>query len=317
MRAIQRTIERVAPSPGAHPHHGRERHRARSWSRAPLHMAVGARDRPFVEVNCAAIPQDLIESELFGHEKGSFTGATAQRIGKFELADGGTLFLDEVGDMSLDGAGEGASRARGWARSRASAARATSSSTCASSRRRTRTSTRRSTAGRFREDLYFRLNVVPITVPAAARAARATSRCSRSTSWRSWRARTSPASSGSPTKRWRCSWRIRGRATCASCATSSSGWSSSPTAWRFARATSRRFRASAGDSQENGYAGCSTYQEFKERAERNFLLAKLAENNWSVATTAKKIDMQRSNVYKKIEKYGLKRGDGLDDVSKK
>src|SRR5204863_5071111 len=66
-----------------------------------LHEASPRRDRAFIEVNCAAIPSELIESELFGHMKGSFTGAFADRAGKFELADGGTLFLDEVGDMSL------------------------------------------------------------------------------------------------------------------------------------------------------------------------------------------------------------------------
>ena len=66
-----------------------------------VHRLSDRRDRPFVEVNCAAIPSELIESELFGHMKGSFTGAVADRAGKFEQADGGTLFLDEIGDMSF------------------------------------------------------------------------------------------------------------------------------------------------------------------------------------------------------------------------
>jgi len=66
-----------------------------------IHRGSKRTSKPFIEVNCAAIPSELIESELFGHEKGSFTGATVQRIGKFEQADGGTLFLDEIGDMSL------------------------------------------------------------------------------------------------------------------------------------------------------------------------------------------------------------------------
>src|SRR4030042_802381 len=65
-----------------------------------VHRKSKRAEKPLVEVNCAAIPNELIESELFGHEKGSFTGATTQRIGKFEMADGGTLFLDEIGDMS-------------------------------------------------------------------------------------------------------------------------------------------------------------------------------------------------------------------------
>ena len=78
-----------------------------------LHEASPRRDQPFIEVNCAAIPSELIESELFGHMKGSFTGAFADRAGKFEQADGGTLFLDEVGDMSLLGPVEAAPGAAG------------------------------------------------------------------------------------------------------------------------------------------------------------------------------------------------------------
>ncbi|HEX9952886.1 MAG TPA: sigma-54 dependent transcriptional regulator, partial [Rubricoccaceae bacterium] len=98
---IQATVARVAPTEArvlitGEPGTGKElvaRH---------LHAQSGRRDGPLVEVNCAAIPSELIESELFGHEKGAFTGATKQRVGKFEQADGGTLFLDEIGDMSLD-----------------------------------------------------------------------------------------------------------------------------------------------------------------------------------------------------------------------
>ncbi len=67
-----------------------------------IHRLSRRSAKPLIEVNCAAIPNELIESELFGHEQGAFTGATGQRIGKFELADGGTLFLDEIGDMSLN-----------------------------------------------------------------------------------------------------------------------------------------------------------------------------------------------------------------------
>ena len=74
--------------------------------------SLRSRDR-FVQVNCAAIPEELIESELFGHEKGSFTGATEKQIGKFEQADRGTIFLDEVGDMSAEDAGQGPARAAG------------------------------------------------------------------------------------------------------------------------------------------------------------------------------------------------------------
>jgi two-component system nitrogen regulation response regulator NtrX len=119
---------------------------------------------PFVEVNCAAIPEELIESELFGHVRGAFTGAVADRRGKFEAADGGTLFLDEIGDMSLKTQAKvlrvlqeqtlepvgGTSRVKVDVRVLA----ATNKDLKAEIR-----------SGQFREDLYFRLNVIPIFVP--------------------------------------------------------------------------------------------------------------------------------------------------------
>ncbi|MBI1875568.1 MAG: sigma-54-dependent Fis family transcriptional regulator [Acidobacteria bacterium] len=129
-----------------------------------IHTTSKRRTGPFVEVNCAAIPEELIESELFGHVRGAFTGAIADRRGKFELADGGTLFLDEIGDMSLKTQAKvlrvlqeqvvqpvgGASSVRTDVRVLV----ATNKDLPAEIR-----------AGRFREDLYFRLNVIPIFVP--------------------------------------------------------------------------------------------------------------------------------------------------------
>jgi two-component system nitrogen regulation response regulator NtrX len=129
-----------------------------------VHSMSRRRNGPFIEVNCAAIPEELIESELFGHMKGAFTGALSDRRGKFELADGGTLFLDEIGDMSLKTQAKvlralqeqvvepvgGAASVRVDVRVLA----ATNKELPAEIR-----------LGRFREDLYFRLNVIPIFVP--------------------------------------------------------------------------------------------------------------------------------------------------------
>ena len=129
-----------------------------------IHALSLRRTGPFVEVNCAAIPEELIESELFGHVRGAFTGAVADRRGKFELAHGGTIFLDEIGDMSLKTQAKvlrvlqeqvmeavgGSTRIRVDAR------------VVAATNKDLRVEIK---AGRFREDLYFRLNVVPISVP--------------------------------------------------------------------------------------------------------------------------------------------------------
>ena len=129
-----------------------------------IHALSRRRGGPFVEVNCAAIPEELIESELFGHVKGAFTGAMLDRRGKFELADGGTLFLDEIGDMSLKTQAKvlralqeqvvepvgGAASVRVDVR------------VLAATNKDLPTEIR---ASRFREDLYFRLNVIPIFVP--------------------------------------------------------------------------------------------------------------------------------------------------------
>jgi len=119
---------------------------------------------PFVPVNCGAIPRDLLESELFGHEKGAFTGALTTRIGRFELADSGTLFLDEIGDMSLDMQVKllRVLQERVFERVGSAEQRRSNVRIVAATHRDLET---RGRAGEFREDLYFRLNVFPIVVP--------------------------------------------------------------------------------------------------------------------------------------------------------
>jgi two-component system nitrogen regulation response regulator NtrX len=131
---------------------------------AAIHFGSARKDRPFVRVNCAAIPRDLVESEMFGHEKGSFTGATERRIGRFELAHTGTLFLDEVGDLGLEAQAKllRAIEAReiervGGAKPIRVDVRIVSATN--------RDLKRCVLDGTFREDLLFRLNVIPIEVP--------------------------------------------------------------------------------------------------------------------------------------------------------
>jgi two-component system nitrogen regulation response regulator NtrX len=129
-----------------------------------VHALSRRRNAPFVEVNCAAIPEELIESELFGHVKGSFTGAVADRRGKFELADGGTLFLDEIGDMTLK------TQAKVLRALQEQVVEPVGGVASVKVDVRVLAATNKDLpseirAGQFREDLYFRLNVIPISVP--------------------------------------------------------------------------------------------------------------------------------------------------------
>src|SRR5450759_4321052 len=130
-----------------------------------IYAQSSRRDKPFVKVNCAAIPNELLESELFGHEKGAFTGAAGLRRGKFELADGGTIFLDEVGDLHpasqaklLRVLQEGEFHRVGGEQT----VRVTVRVISATNRDLAALVARQ----QFREDLYYRLSVVPIHVPA-------------------------------------------------------------------------------------------------------------------------------------------------------
>ena len=129
-----------------------------------IHDLSGRRASAFVPVNCGAIPHDLLESELFGHEKGAFTGAVSARIGRFELAEGGTLFLDEIGDMSLDMQVKllRVLQERVYERVGSHESRRANVRIIAATHRDLRA---RAAEGQFREDLYFRLNVFPIRVP--------------------------------------------------------------------------------------------------------------------------------------------------------
>jgi two-component system nitrogen regulation response regulator NtrX len=163
MRALREAIATAAPSSGRVLIHGENGSGKELVARA-IHALSGRREGPFVEVNCAAIPEELIESELFGHERGAFTGAVARRRGKFETADGGTLFLDEIGDMSL--------------KTQAKVLRALEEQVVerVGGREPIKVDVRVIAAsnrdlqaliaqGRFREDLFYRLAVIPIEVP--------------------------------------------------------------------------------------------------------------------------------------------------------
>ena len=163
IRDVLDVIAKVAPTPARVLITGENGVGKELVARA-IHAESPRASKPFVEVNCAAIPGELIESELFGHMKGSFTSAFADRAGKFEQADGGTLFLDEVGDMSLDAQAKVLRALQEGVVTRIGATKTATVDV------RVIAATNKNVEeeienGRFREDLYYRLNVVPIDVP--------------------------------------------------------------------------------------------------------------------------------------------------------
>ncbi|MEX1257356.1 MAG: sigma-54 dependent transcriptional regulator [Gemmatimonadota bacterium] len=262
--------------------------------------------RPFVEVNCAAIPAELIESELFGHMKGSFTGAVQDRAGKFEQAHGGTLFLDEVGDMSLAAQ---AKVLRALEESRVTRvggqkAREVDVRVIAATNKDL---AREIEAGKFRDDLFYRLNVVPIHVPPLRERRDDIPMLVRHF------ADVMRARDGLP---------VREFTPQAIARLQELEWSGNV---RELRNTVERLLILAGGERIGredldllvtgrsnvelglGLLDSKTFSEFKERSERLFLLQKLREHDWNVSETARILDMPRSNLYKKIERYGLRR----------
>src|SRR5436305_1748418 len=163
MNSVRQMIARVAPTDARVLISG-ESGTGKELVASAIHDASGRREKPFVRVNCAAIPRDLVESEMFGHERGAFTGATQMRIGRFELAHRGTLFLDEVGDLGPDAQAKLLRAIEGQEIQRVGGNRVIRtdvriiSATNHDLQRAVKAST-------FREDLFFRLQVIPLAIP--------------------------------------------------------------------------------------------------------------------------------------------------------
>ena len=164
MRAVHRLIEQVAPFDTNVLILG-ESGTGKEMAARHIHELSGRAGRPFVPVNCGAIPADLLESELFGHEKGAFTGALSTRLGRFEFAEGGTLFLDEIGDMSLQMQVKllRVLQERTFERVGSNRTLRCNVRIIAATHRDLEAAI---LAGRFREDLFYRLNVFPLQMPA-------------------------------------------------------------------------------------------------------------------------------------------------------
>jgi two-component system nitrogen regulation response regulator NtrX len=302
MKEVRAFIEKVGPSEATVLITG-ENGTGKELVVSAIHRASGRRDRPLVEVNCAAIPRDLVESELFGHEKGSFTGADRQRIGKFEMADGGTLFLDEIGDMNeeaqakvLKAVEESKFQRVGGTDTRAVDVRIVAATNRDLS----------SPDSGFRQDLFFRLNVLAIHLPPLRE------REGDIELLLEWFMADMAARMKTKARRFdpetvallrEYSW---------------------PGNVRELRNLVERLLILApeevirpkdlpllpGGGQEvdgePSFFGCSDFQTFKAESEGAFLQHKLRENLYNVSKTAEVLGMQRSNLYKKISKYGLR-----------
>ena len=285
--------------------------------------SLRSRER-FVQVNCAAIPEELIESELFGHEKGSFTGATEKQVGKFEQADKGTIFLDEVGDMSaktqakvLRVLQEGEVERLGSARTIKVDVRVIAATN--------KNLEEEIEKGHFREDLYFRLAVIPIYVPPLRERPDDIPQLvrhfmeyfSRDNNLRPKRI-TPAAIETLQRHRWKGNIREL-RNTVERLIIMTSGDSIDvpdlPEVVRSPSASAAFAAAGAGsgaggaasklDAESQNRAKAGTLREFKDNAERAFLVGKLRENGWNISKTAEVIDTPRSNLYKKLEQYQI------------
>ena len=306
MRALVDKIKKVGSTPARVLITGENGTGKELVARALHRHSLRAR-KVFVEVNCAAIPGELIESELFGHMKGSFTGATADRAGKFEQASNGTLFLDEIGDMSLAAQAKVLRVLQDNVITRIGGARPVSVDV------RVMAATNKNleaeiAAGRFREDLYYRLNVVPIHVPPLRE------HREDIPDLIAYFISVLSAREGIPPRRigegalerlksldWPGNVREL-RNTIERLLILANGPEIS------ARDVDRLAGArTADDTGLGNLTQCRTFEEFKDAAERAYLLGKLREFDWNVSETARAIEMPRSNLYKKIERYALTR----------
>jgi two-component system nitrogen regulation response regulator NtrX len=288
-------------------------------ARAVHRNSLRAKER-FVQVNCAAIPEELIESELFGHERGAFTGATEKQTGKFEQADRGTIFLDEVGDMSpktqakvLRVLQEGEVERLGSARTIKVDVRVIAATN--------KDLEEEIAAGRFREDLYFRLSVIPLLAPPLrdrledipALVAHFVTQFSRENNRRPARFSTQ-AIEALKQARWRGNIRELKNVVERLLIMSERDVIEATDVRAVVRSDGRTDGRSDAPGALSPSAAAAvalppvaaTLRDFKETAERAWLVEKLRENAWNISKTAEVIDTPRSNLYKKLEQYGIR-----------
>jgi two-component system, NtrC family, nitrogen regulation response regulator NtrX len=270
-----------------------------------IHRASKRSAATMVEVNCAAIPPDLIESELFGHEKGSFTGATAKRIGKFEQADGSTIFLDEVGDMSLQ------AQAKVLRALEESKIERVGGNKLIPVDVRVIAATNKNLSEeiekeKFREDLYHRLNVIPIQVPPLRERKEdipllvrtfIEDTCSRNGI--ALKKITPKAMTLLQNMEWKGNVReLRNIIERLVIMTTGNSIEN-------INLISMSFTKQ--DEIEGIMSSSKTFAEFKDQSEAAFIKHQLHLHNWHVSKAAEALQMERSHLYTKIKKYGLER----------
>ena len=274
-----------------------------------IHEKSNRASKKFVDVNCAAIPSELLESELFGHEKGAFTGASSQRIGKFEQADGGTLFLDEIGDMSAD--------------SQAKVLRALQENqiTRVGGTERIDVDVRVLSAtnqdlhdqiehGGFREDLFHRLNVIPIHLPPLRElrddikilANWFLERLSERGIVFAGKSFTDDALEMLVKQPWSGNIRELQNVVERLALLSSEDEIAAEDVEQLVVQKKKQK-----DMLDDLLDQTDNFHEYKEEAERLFLLKKLEKYDWNVSATAEAIDIQRSHIYNKMKKYDIER----------
>ena len=311
MKKLWREILKTAPTNATVLIYGESGTGKELIARAIHDHSLRTRER-FVQVNCAAIPEELIESELFGHEKGAFTGATERKLGKFELADRGTIFLDEIADMSLKTQSkvlrvleEGEVQRVGSSKINKVDVRVIAATN--------KNLKEEKEAGRFREDLFFRLNVIPLYSPPLRDKKEDIPLlveyfCKNFADENNFKVKRFSDDALQAMMRYPWKGNVR----------------------ELKNMVERLIVMTEGDIMKAkdlpDYIGGEAYfalpdakkirtlKEFREIAERDFILAKLKENNWNISQTAREIDTPRSNLYKKLEHYGIKITAGVDEA---
>ena len=300
MKALRQQIAVTAPTNGRVLIYG-ESGTGKELVAHALHVASRRSNQPFVEVNCAAIPEELIESELFGHIKGSFTGASEDKTGKFQKADGGTLFLDEVGDMSLKTQSKvlRVLEEQRFEPVGSNAAVKVDVRVIAATNKKLEEEIAR---GSFREDLFYRLNVIPFSVPPLRERPEDIPILARfflSEFSSAYGRRTKELSAAALDVLMRYPW---------------------PGNVRELRNLIERlviicpqqriepqhlppevFRGAARSPQQP----YSTLHEARSAYEREFILRKLQENQWNMTHTAAALGLERSHLYRKMKTLGI------------